>query len=158
MTPEEPQLPPRDWRIAPVLAAVVYAALLVAGWGFTSLVLDQDVIAESDAGPFVGPSMVCCAGVLVWATLWRLRNKRSAGVSVFQAGASVYLAMLLVGAIAYALSSGKVLLSLAFLAHYASSLFLIVPAVLASLTVLVYWQAGTRSLEHGPVDRDLPGD
>jgi Family of unknown function (DUF6121) len=155
---QPPTVPPRDGRIAPILVTVVFAALLVAEWGFTSLILDQDVITERDAGPFLGPIMVSSACVVVWAALWGLRNRRSAGRTVFAAGASVYLAMLLIGAIVYSTSRGDFASIPLFIGHYAPSPFLIQAPVLAAATILIFWLAGTRSLPGESIDRDRPKD
>jgi Family of unknown function (DUF6121) len=155
---QPPTVPPRDGRIAPILVTVVYAALLVAGWGFTSLILDQDVITEHDAGPFLGPIMVSSACVVVWAALWGLRNRRSAGRTVFAAAASVYLVMLLLGAVFYSIARGDFASIPVFIGHYAPSPFVIEAPVLAAVTILVFWLAGTRSLPGESFDRDRPRD
>jgi Family of unknown function (DUF6121) len=151
-------VPPRDGRIAPVLVTVVYGALLVAGWGFTSLILDQDVIIEKDAGPLLGPVMVCSACLVVWTALWGLRNRRSAGRTVVAAAALVYLVMLLFGALIYTVARGELAAFLLFVGHYAPSPFLIEPPILAAITVVGFWLAGTRSLPGESFDRDRPGD
>jgi Family of unknown function (DUF6121) len=156
MSGQQSTRPPRDARIAPVLVTVVFAALLVAGWAFTSLLLDEDVIVEPDAGPFLGPLMVCSACVVVWAALWSLRNKRSAGRTIAVATVSVYSVMLLVGAVAYSLSKAELASFVLFVGHYAPSPFLIEPPVIAGVTVLVFWLAGTRSLPGESFDRDVP--
>jgi Family of unknown function (DUF6121) len=150
--------PPRDARLAPILVTVVYAALVAAGWGFTSLVLDQEVIVEPNAGPFVGPVMVLGASVVEWRALWGLRNRRSVGRTALAATASVYALMLAVGAAAFSLATGKLPSFLLFLGHYATSPFVVGPTILAGLVVLVFWLAGARPMPREPFDRFEPSD
>ena len=124
-------------RILPALMAVVYGALLIAAWGFTSLITDTDVITEVDAGPLLGPAMGLAAVLVTWASLWRVR----AGGGVWQLGvlaaASSWFAMLIVGGIGYSLTRGDFTWLLLFAGKYAVSPFLLVPAVLAGVVVVL---------------------
>ena len=122
-------------RILPALMAVVYGAILIAAWGFTSLITDTDVITEVDAGPLLGPAMGLAAVLVTWACLWRVR----AGGGVWQlalvAAASSWFVMLLVGGIGYSLTRGELAWVVLFAGKYAASPFVLVPAVLAGVVV-----------------------
>ena len=51
-----------DRTLIPLLAAGVQVALVVAVWGFTSLLLDRDVIPDLALGPLAGPIAVAASG------------------------------------------------------------------------------------------------
>jgi len=142
------QVPPPPNRAAlPILAAVTYEALLIAIWGFTSLLLDEDVISDPDAGILLGPAMAASAALVVFASLWGLRARRSPGLTVVATSTGVYGVMLLVALVGRALISGPPGAGLVFAAGYATSPFVILPAVAAGITVIAVW-AATR--ERGP--------
>lgn len=87
---------PSDRTLAPLLAAGVQVALVVASWGFTSLLLDRDVIADPAVGPLVGPIAVVVSGVV---TALATRRAIAAGRlwrAAVAAGAVALLAMLVV--------------------------------------------------------------
>ena len=132
-------------RLLPVLMAVVYGAALIATWGFTSLLLDADVIAEPDAGPLLGPAMAAGAIVVTWAWLRRVRAAvRAWGVPVL-AAASAWFAMLAIGSVGYAATRGELAWVLLFAGRYAASLFLLLPAVLAGIAVVITTLLAGRS-------------
>ena len=137
---------PRDLRLPPVLATVVYLSLMAAGWAFTSLILDQDVVVEKDAGPLLGPAMAVAGAAVVWVILWSLRNRSTIGLSLASAIVFVYFGMLAVGALGYGLSRGRPVEIVLFFARYATSPVVIVPALLAGATVLGFWFVGGRPL------------
>lgn len=139
-----PPAPPADPRLLPVLVAVGYIACLIAAWGFTSLLLDRDVITETDAGPLLGPSMALSAAIVVAVSLWRLRRRRSlTGVAVATA-ASAYLAMLLVGSLGYSTARADAIWLLLFTARYALSPFVVGAALLGGLSVVFLWAVTVR--------------
>lgn len=124
-------------RILPALMAVVYGASLIATWGFTSLALDADVIAERDAGPLLGPAIALGAILATWGWLSRLRPAaRPWGVPVL-AAASAWFVMLATGGIGYALNTGEPASVLLFAGRYAASPFLLLPALIAGVVIVV---------------------
>lgn len=132
-------------RVLPALMAVVYGASLIATWGFTSLALDADVIAEKDAGPLLAPAMALGAILATWGWLVRcLRPARPWGTPVL-AAASAWAVMLAVGSIGYAITAGEAAWALLFAGRYASSPFLVLPAVLAGVIVVVTTVLAGRS-------------
>ena len=145
MTPTE--------RIYPALMAVVYGASLIATWGFTSLALDADVIAEPDAGPLLGPAMAAGAILVTLAWLSRVRTAaRTWGIPVL-AAASAWFVMLLVGSLGYAATRGEPAWALLFAGRYAASAFLLLPAVLAGVVVVIAAALVGRSPEARSFDR-----
>lgn len=131
-----PQLPPpSNPALLPVLAAVVYVAAVVAGWGILSLLLDRDVIDYPDAGPLLGPAMAVAGGVVTWLVLWRRPARVLAAVAI--AGFGTYLAVILIGAIGYTVTRADGTWMLLAGAHFALSSFVAAAAGLSALTVLV---------------------
>jgi len=133
--------------------AVVYGAALIATWGFTSLVIDVDVIAENDAGPLLGPAMAAGAILATWGWLVRLRRADGPwGIAVL-AAASSWFAMLAIGSIGYAVTRGEPTWLLLFAGAHASSPFLLLPALLAGVVVVVTRVLTGRSPEAKSFDR-----
>ena len=135
---------PNDPRLLPVLVAVGYVAALIAVWGFTSLLLDADVITETDAGPLLGPAMAVTAGVVVSLSLWRLRKRTTLLSPTVATAASVYVLMLLVGAVGYSSTRGELTWLVLFTARYALSPFVVGAALLAGLSVVFLWAVTIR--------------
>jgi len=135
---------PNDPRLLPVLVAVGYVATLIAVWGFTSLLLDADVITETDAGPLLGPAMAVTAGVVVSLSLWRLRKRTTLLSPTVATAASVYVLMLLVGAVGYSSTRGELTWLVLFTARYALSPFVVGAALLAGLSVVFLWAVTIR--------------
>ena len=121
-------------RASSVMIAITYGALVIAAWGFTSLALDAEVMQYSDAGPLLGPAMAVAATLVVGG--W-VRAGRAGGVwiSAVGAAASVWFAMLLVGALGYAITRGSLAWLLLFAGGYATSPFVLVPAIIAGTLV-----------------------
>jgi len=140
-----PLPPPADPRLLTVLVSVGYVAAVIAAWGLISLVLDVDVISEKRAGPLLGPSMVLCAAIVVFLSLWTLRNWRSLVGPALGATASVYLVMLVIGAIGYSYTQRDVTWLVLFTARYATSPFVIAAALLGGLSVVFLWAVTFRS-------------
>lgn len=125
--------------------AVVYGSLLIATWGFTSLALDADVIGEKDAGPLLGPAMGAGAVLVTWAWLVRAGRRARPWGSAVLAAASAWLVMLVVGGIGYAVTRGEAAWVLLFAGRYAPSPFLLLPAVLAGIIVVIAGVLSGRS-------------
>jgi hypothetical protein len=128
-----------------VMITITYGALVVCAWGFTSLVLDEDVVRYSDAGPLLGPAMGLAATIAVGG--WIRRAGRVGGVllSAVGAAASSWFAMVLVGAVGYTLTRGSLAWLLLFAAEYAASAFTLVPALVAGLLVGVVAAVSPRA-------------
>jgi len=128
--------PPPNPALARVLATITYLAALIALWGFTSLLLDRDVIVQSDAGPLLGPAMALAACVATWLSLAR-SGRMALWVRALASAVFAFAGMLLVGAVGYALSTGEPGWLLLFVANYAASPFVIGAALLSGVTVLL---------------------
>ena len=124
-------------RVLPALMAVVYGALLIAAWGYTSLLTDTDVISEPDAGPLLGPSMAAGSILVTWAWLSRVRKRRGVWGLAVAAAASSILVMLLVGGIGYSFTRGDFSWVVLFAGAHAASLYVLVPAVFAGIVVVL---------------------
>ncbi|MCM3513617.1 DUF6121 family protein, partial [Carnobacterium inhibens] len=111
------------------------------------LLLNEDVISDPDAGVLLGPAMAASAAIVVFWALWGLRSRPSPALTVVAASTGVYGVMLLVALIGRALISGPPGAGLIFAAHYATSPFVVLPALAAGVTVIAVW-AATR--ERGP--------
>lgn len=145
----EPQLPPPpDPRVLPLLATVTYGASVIALWGFVSLALDVDAIAQKDAGPLLGPAIVLTACLVTFAALLRVRDRATPTGPALLAAASVYIGMLLVGAVGYTLITADLSWFVLFVGAYAVSPFVVGAALLAAVDVLVVWALTHRP---GPV-------
>jgi hypothetical protein len=120
------------------LATVAWVAVVIAVWGLISLLLNSDVIAESDAGPYLGPTMVGLAAVALLLLLLRtLRTDERAGIAFFGCLAAVFLVLLFSGAIGYTLIRAQLFWLLAFPLQHAASPFIVVAALLAGVTALL---------------------
>ncbi|MBX3117178.1 MAG: hypothetical protein KF808_07535 [Cryobacterium sp.] len=121
---------------------VIFGALLVAVDGVLSLVLDLDVVTETDAGPLIGPLMAVVAlAVVFFAILIAMRPAaRKANLSVAAAlvGAIlVYLLGPISGAVLYFIAREQLAAGALFLAKYLSSPFVLASAALAFVVILV---------------------
>ena len=139
--------PPSNPALAPVLAAVVYGALVVATWGFMSLALDRDVIDYPDAGPLLGPTMAVAASLV---TFFALRNRSvRAWAAALLAASGSYLAMVAVSGIGYAITRADAAWMLLSGAHAALSPFVAAAAGLSALVVVAF-----RLVERGSAPRE----
>jgi hypothetical protein len=118
-----------------VMTTITYGALVICAWGVTSLVLDEDVVAYSDAGPLLGPAMALAATLAVGGWMRRAGRLGGVGLSAVGAAASSWFAMLVVGSIGYTLTRGSLAWLLLFASDYATSAFTIVPAIIAAVLV-----------------------
>ena len=128
----------------PVFATITYAAAVIALWGFVSLALNVDAIAQRDAGPLLGPLMVLGACVATLAALLRVRTRPSPTATGLVAAASVYVVMLGIGAIGYAIIRADVSWFVLFIGAYALSPFVLGAALLSGLNVVVVWALTRR--------------
>jgi hypothetical protein len=128
---------PTDDRLFPVLMAVTYLAALIASWGLISLVTNTDVITEPDAGPLLGPAMAAAATIVTWILLARVRSSRSILGLAALAAVSTWFAMIVVGGIGYSVTKGDFTWLLLFGGKYAVSPFVVIPALLAALAVVL---------------------
>lgn len=143
---DAPQLPPPpDPRMLPVLAAVTYAAAVIALWGFVSLALNVDAISQRDAGPLLGPAMVLGAVVVTFVALFRVRARTSPTVAALVSAASVYVVMLGIGAVGYTIIRADVSWLVLFVGAYAGSPFVLGAALLSGLAVVGVWAATRRA-------------
>jgi hypothetical protein len=138
------QAPPPDPRLVPALVAVSYLAVVIALWGILSLALDRDAIEEADAGPILGPSMAAAGFVVAGLSLWTLRRRRTLLGPTVAAASSVYVVMLIVGAIGYATTRGETVWLLLFPARYATSPFIVGAALLAGFSIVFLWVVTVR--------------
>jgi hypothetical protein len=129
----------------PVLAAVTYAAAVIALWGFVSLALNVDAIAQRDAGPLLGPAMVLGAIVVTFVALLRVRARKSPTAAALVSVASVYVVMLAIGALGYAIIRADVSWLVLFVGAYALSPFVVGAALLSGVAVVAVWAATRRA-------------
>jgi hypothetical protein len=123
------------WLIA-TMTSVLFIALVIAVTGFEALLADVEVISQPDATPYLGPAMVVGGAVVVFlATAAGVRDGNP-GVTALVAAATVYLVMLGVGAVGYALVRSDATELLVFPAGYALGPFVVGSVVVALLSVL----------------------
>jgi hypothetical protein len=127
-------------------ATILFVALVVAGWGFVSLLGETDVVTDPSIGPIVVPASVGAAALAVLVALaaprWSTMPSRGLGVLL---GSSLVLAL---GAVAVQLG---VLGVLQFIATGRPTAFLLVVAVQAPTlyTAVVIVSAMLSSLALG---------
>lgn len=138
---------PSDTLLTPLLAAAVQVALVVAGWGFTSLLLNRDVIPDPGWGPLVAPLAVAASAVV---TAGATRRALVAGRPVAPAIASAaiaLLAMLAVVALGVTISTGDAAWLLLAPAAALAAPFVPLAALLSGVSVLGGWALG-RAARH----------
>ena len=131
---DPPGRTPSNPALAPTLATASYLAGLVALWGFTSLILDRDVIDYEDAGPLVGPAMATTACVVVFLLCLRAKRTQPALLGLL-AGMVTYVAMVFVGGVAYALKLDDFSVVSPAIVHFGIGPFIVGAAILAGLVV-----------------------
>jgi len=128
---------PSDVRLLAALTAVAWAALVVAAFGILSLVLDLEVIPQSDAGPLLGPVMVLVAGAVLGLLIVRIvRTGQPAGLSFVAAAAAVFLTLLFSGGILYSFVRAEPVWLIVFPLSEAISPFIVVASLLAGAAAL----------------------
>jgi hypothetical protein len=137
--PQRPSPPPADPRVLAILATVTYGASVIALWGFVSLAIDVDAISQRDAGPLLGPAMVLAACLVTFGAVRRALGRATPTGSAGLAATSVYVVMLVVGAVGYSASRADLTWLVLFVGGYALSPFVLGAALLSALTVLGAW-------------------
>ena len=136
--------PPPDPRMLPLLATVTYAAAVIALWGFLSLALDVDAVAQDDAGPLLGPAIVLGACIVTFVALLRVSRRSSPTAPALLAAASVYVVVLLIGAVGYAIIRADAAWLVLFVGAYALSPFVLGAAALSGLGAVAVWAITRR--------------
>lgn len=150
------------WVVAG-FAAALDLALVVCAWGFFSLLTDAEVIASAEAGRLLGPAAVgASVAVLLLHLARRLRDPSRMTATVLLAALWTWLALVLVAAIGYAVTTGTLIASLIFGLGLGVGWFgLLVPALaalVAWLAVLVArGMAGGGERPRWPWERDDEG-
>jgi hypothetical protein len=136
------------------LTAAAWVALVIAIWGILSLLLDLDVIPQSDAGPLLGPIMVACAAVALLLLVLRVvRTGEAPGITFFGTAAAVYLVLLLVGGIGYALIRAQLFWVIGYPLGAGSSPFIVAAALLAGVAALLARSIGRAEVRGAPRPR-----
>jgi hypothetical protein len=131
---DPPERPRRNPAVAPTFATAGFLAALIALWGFTSLILDRDVIDYQDAGPLVGPAMAVAACAVVFLLCLRAQRTQPALLGLLS-GVIAYLFALLVGGVAYSLRLDSFSLIWPAVVHFGISPFFVGCGILAGLVV-----------------------
>lgn len=149
-------------RLFAVLGAVLWAALVVAAFGFLSLLLDVEVIADAAAGPLLAPAMILAAGVVLALLLIRVQTAgQGPGPNFVGASAATWIVLLLVGGVGYTLVAADPAQLLFFPLRYCLSPFIVAAALLAGAVALGVLWASAREKRGGRPrwpweDRDAP--
>lgn len=130
---------PSDRTLAPLLAAGVQLALVVAGWGVVSLLFDRDVIPDPALGPLVGPIAVVVSGVITALGTRRAIASGHPWRSAVAASAVALLAMVVVMAVGSALGHGDPAWLLLGASSAVTSPFIPLAALLVVLSVVGGW-------------------
>lgn len=131
--------PPPNPFLLPVLVTVTYLAALVAASGILSLALDRDVIDYTDAGPLLGVAMALAAGIVTWAGCSRAARRDGPWVTAALTALLCFTAIVLVGAVGYALIRAALGWIVLASAHFAMSPFTVAAAVLSGVAVVATW-------------------
>ena len=125
----------RAWVVAGFAAALLLA-LVVAAFGFVSLLTDAEVVADPEAGRLVGPAIVAASvgSVLVYLGL-RLPHEHGLVVMTLQAVLLAWAAGVVAGTVAYALATGTLLAALLFALSFMTIGFGVLMPVLTALVV-----------------------
>ncbi len=112
-------------------SVVLYAAFIVASFGVLSLLLNRDVINETDAGALLGPIMVTTAVLaLVWVLLSAVlrspeRLTQVPPLPIFVAGVAAYVGYCVSGGVIYSIGTGELFRSVTFIGGEMTSPFAI---------------------------------
>lgn len=123
------------WLLA-TMTSVLFVALVIAVTGFEALLADVEPISQPDASPYLGPGMVVAAAVVVFLATAAGIREGNPGVTGLVAAAAVYLVMLGVGSVGYALVRGDATELLVFPAGSALGPFVVGSVVVALLSVI----------------------
>jgi hypothetical protein len=138
----------RDYQkyasVLAVFATVLFAALVVAGFGMVSLATNLDVIADDAVGPLVGPTMTAMAILLVLVLqivhgISTPPDKQRVAVGfAVGVGVAAYGLFLLTGAVLVAAGDGDIFGGVVFAGSLLASPFALTLGVLAAVVALVY--------------------
>jgi hypothetical protein len=138
-----------------VFATALYVALVVAGWGFVSLLSDTDVVADRSVGPIVVPVSegISALAVLLLLAVPSAPTIETAGVggTVVRAlvvGLVAVAAFLVTGGVLIVFATGRFVEFLLFLAAQAPTFFALV--IVAAGTIAALGFALLRTREHPP--------
>ena len=126
-------------------AVALYAAFIVAAFGVLSLLLNRDVINQTDAGALLGPIMVTIAALaLVWVVLSAVlrspeRLTHIPPLPIFMAGVAAYLGYCISGGVLYSLGAGELFRSVLFIGGEMTSPFAIAIAVSGWLIAFLFF-------------------
>lgn len=123
------------WLVA-TMTSVLFVALVIAVTGFEALLADVEPISQPDATPYLGPGMVVAGAVVVFLATAAGVREGNPGVTALVAAAAVYLVMLGVGAVGYALVRGDATELLVFPAGSALGPFVVGSVVVALVSVV----------------------
>lgn len=140
---------PSERSLAPLLAAGMQVALVVAGWGVTSLLLDRDVLPDPALGPLVGPLAVAVSALVTALFTSRAIATGRPWPSAVVAGAAALLAMLVVVALGSALGHGDPSWLLLGASAAVTAPFIPLAALAAALCVAGGWGL-SRASRHDP--------
>lgn len=121
--------------VVPVFATAAFLAGLVGLWGFTSLILNRDVIDYSDAGLLLGPSIAVTACVL---TFFATMGARRSPTPLLYGALTVLVAfavIVLAGAVGYSFVRANFAVIPAAALHFALSPFMVGAALLCGAVV-----------------------
>lgn len=141
----EPQQEPQTNLLYAVMTLAGYLATVIMVFGFLSLFLDRDVIAERDAGTLLGPTMVAAACVVTFVRLRRLRPGQLPWRAAALAAASTYLVMILIAGTGYAFARAQPMWFVLYLQQQAASPFVIAAALLSAAAIVTFWAVSTHT-------------
>jgi hypothetical protein len=135
-----------------VFATALFVALVVAGWGFVSLLTETDVVADRDVGPIVAPVSVGISAIAVlfalaaprWSTMPARGMAALLGSSVVLALGAVAVQLAALGLLQF-VATGRLTALLLVIAVQAPTLYSIVVVVAAFVSAV-----GLGLLSAGP--------
>lgn len=121
--------------VVPAFATAAYLAGLIGLWGFTSLIIDRDVIDYPDAGLLLGPSMAVVGCVVTFIGAWRVRQSPTPLLYAALIALVAYLAIVGLGALGYSFARADFAVIPSAALHFAISPFMVGAAVLSGVVV-----------------------
>jgi hypothetical protein len=140
-------VPRRSAWVLAAFSAALDLALVVAAFGFVSLLTDAEVIPSAAAGPLVGPLAIGASVAVLLLHLARaLRTPERMLAPTLLAGLYTWLAAVVVADVGYAFATGAVLGSLIFGLSFGVGPFgLLIPACAMVVTVIALLVARAQS-------------
>lgn len=121
--------------VVPVFATAAFLAGLVGVWGFTSLLLNRDVIDYPDAGLFLGPAIAVTACLVTFSATMGARRSPTPLLYGALTVLAAFAIIVLVGAVGYSLVRANFGVIPASALHFALSPFMIAAALLCGIVV-----------------------